>query len=106
MLELLTGMSYNPGYGLGFNDFYKFAAPNAFKGLQGLLAGGMPGAPAPATAPMPAAPAPAAPPAMLSPVTPQSPYAGLLGGQAGQGGYGGMLSQMMSSPNRMMARSR
>ena len=99
ILELLSGVKFNPGYGLGYDAFYQRVAPKAYNGLQSLLSGGMQPQ-SPAAAPQAAPQAPQAPPSMLTPVTPQSPYAGLLGQQGGQGGYGGLLSRMLASPNR------
>lgn len=52
MLELLSGMAYNPGYGLGFTDFYQRYAPKAFQGMQTMMGGGVPQPVAPVAAPV------------------------------------------------------
>lgn len=113
---LLELMGYQTGKLNGLSPTQKFsrdyglaATPDAVQRqfLKKLVSGGFvqAPAPAPATPALNMAPAPAVRPGPLAPVTPASPYTGLLGQQSGgQGGYGGLLSRMMSSPNRQMLR--
>lgn len=77
---------------------------NAISRMQAELVPGAQAAPAAAALAPVQRPTPTLPP-MYSPAIPSSPYGGLLS-QQGSGGYSGLLSRMMSSPNRMGGFSR